>query len=238
MAEHDLPKVGVGVRFSSSAPEDREITHFSRVINKIINIIKRIVYWALGRFITSEGSASPEELEFMMGLINHSGARFIGETGFNMGFSSCAFLGVVSKTEVVSFDTGYREYVQSAKESIDRKFPGRHTLIYGDSKETLPKFLKDHPDFRFDYVFIDGGHDYKTAKADIVNFRKLSSVKTIVIMDDLVPWLPWGVGPTKAWKEAVDEGLISQNQLYIDGKRSRKLIPPGKNGWAVGRYIY
>ena len=208
------------------------------MIRKIINIAKHLVYLALGRFVANDGSASVGELEFMVELIRKSGAKLIGETGFNAGSSSYAFLRASPETEVVSFDIGYHGYVKPAKKLIDKEFPGRHTLICGDSKKTLPKFAKDHPGFKFDYIFIDGGHDYKTAKADIVNFRKLSSAETIVIMDDLVPWLPWGVGPTRAWREAIDDGLVTQRELFIDGKRFEEIKPPGKNGWAVGSYIY
>jgi len=40
-------------------------------------------------------------------------------------------------------------------------------------------------------------------------------------MDDLTPWLAWGVGPAKAWYEAVDDGLIEPFEYFVDAARRR-----------------
>jgi hypothetical protein len=65
---------------------------------------------------------------------------------------------------------------------------------------------------KYNYIFIDGGHDYHTAKADLVNCRSLADKKTIVIMDDIVKdsnnQEKYNIGPTKAWSEE-----ISNNRL-------------------------
>jgi hypothetical protein len=44
-------------------------------------------------------------------------------------------------------------------------FPGRHELITGDSRETVPAFADEYPTRAFDLIYIDGGHDYEIAKA-------------------------------------------------------------------------
>lgn len=124
-----------------------------------------------------EGSASPEELNYLMELTKRYNARLIGEIGFNAGFSSFAFLSADPKIKVVSFDIGEHNYVKLAKKYIDKKFPGRHTLIYGDSTETVPKFAQENKGFYFDLVFIDGGHDYEVAKSDILNVKQLCTEK-------------------------------------------------------------
>ena len=61
--------------------------------------------------------------------------------------------------------------------------------------------------------------------------------RTLVIMDDIMPWLSWGKGPTKAWKEAIHEGVIKQEDPSEGGMRVNKMTPRGDRGSALGRYI-
>jgi Methyltransferase domain len=127
--------------------------------------------------------------------------------------------------------------VPVAKRLIDKKFPGRHTLVCGDSRDTVPAFAARNPGLRFDLVFIDGGHDYEVAKADLMNMRPLCTDTTVVIMDDLMPEWPFGEGPTRSWDEAIDEGLVSQDESCQAGR-----FTPWKPGrfrrWARGRYVF
>ena len=187
-----------------------------------------------GRF-GMEGSSTPEQLLHLTSTATRTGAHLVGEIGFNAGFSSYAFLS--ADTHVVSFDLGKHAATKKAKKLIDKKFPNRHTLIYGDSRSTVPEFKKRNPDLYFDLVFIDGGHDYEIAKADLLNMRPLCTENTVVIMDDLLPWRRWGKGPTRAWTEAIREGIVRQDELFKDGKRVDVIEPPGKRSWALGRYV-
>ncbi len=145
---------------------------------KIKRGIKRIgLYLLLHGKIATEGSASLEELSYLAKLGRKNGARLIGETGFNAGFSSYAFLLANPDAKVISFDIGNHSYVRIAKRFIDREFPGRHTLVYGDSRTTLPQFKMENPNIGFDLFFIDGGHDYAVAKTDIANIKPLCTEK-------------------------------------------------------------
>lgn len=184
------------------------------------------------------GSSSPPVLEYLARLVGAPDVRLIGEVGFNIGISSYGFLTANPEARVISFDLGTQDYVSVAKEYIDSKFPGRHTLIIGDSKETVPRFQRENPETRFDFAFIDGGHDYETAMADIVNMKPLSHERTAVVMDDLTPWVLYGEGPTRAWTDAIRDGLVVQEELIKDGNSVEEVARPGERIWALGRYVY
>lgn len=184
-----------------------------------------------------EGSADSTELDYLAKLARRPTIKLIGEIGFNGGLSSYKFLESNPDVEVISFDLGEYSYVEFAKRYIDSIFPNRHKLIIGDSQQTVPKFNQDNPDIKFDLIFIDGGHSYKVAKNDLLNMKPLAHKDTILMMDDLTPWLRWGKGPTKAWLEALEEGLVAQEELIKDGKVVETIQPPGERSWAVGRYV-
>lgn len=171
-----------------------------------------------------------------MDLASRPEVRHICEIGFNMGVSADGFLRANRLAHVTSFDLGDYPYVAVGKEFIDREFPGRHELVLGDSRATLPEFARRVKGFQFDLIFIDGGHAYETARADLVNARLVSSEQTLVVMDDLLPWQPFGTGPACAWYEAVVTGLIRQETLAQDGMIVEQIEPPADRAWGVGRY--
>ena len=183
-----------------------------------------------------EGSGDAAELAYLAKLAKKPGVKIIGEIGFNAGFSSYTFLRANPAAIVYSFDLVEFDYTLPAKQYIDTEFPGRHILIRGNSLETVLQFHEDHPGVTFDLAFVDGGHDYEVAKADLVNMRVLSTKDTILVTDDLTPWKPWGEGPTRAWQEALSEGLVIQEELVRDGKIVSTIEPPGERSWVVGKY--
>jgi hypothetical protein len=56
-------------------------------------------------------------------------------------------------------------------------------------------------------------------------------------MDDVVPWLNYGKGPARAWAEAIEDGIVSQEEVFKDGRLVDVLEPPGVRAWALGRYV-
>jgi predicted O-methyltransferase YrrM len=172
-----------------------------------------------------------------MELAARPGVNNIGEIGFNAGVSSDGFLRANARAKVISFDIGEHSHVAVAKGFIDEEFPGRHELVLGDSTATLPRFARERPGFRFDLIFIDGGHEYRTAAADIKHGSRLSTGRTVVVVDDLLPWLAYGVGPACAWYEAVVTGFVRQDALVKDGEVVSRIEPPAERAWAVGGYL-
>jgi predicted O-methyltransferase YrrM len=155
------------------------------------------------------------------------------EIGFNAGHSAELFLKNNPHCTVTSFDicAHYRD-VYTAKEYIDVTYPNRHTLLLGDSTVTVPNYSNENINKKFDVVFIDGGHEYFTAKADLENCMNLAHKDTIVIVDDTIFTEEWihfyNVGPTKAWTEA-----IQNNKLIELGRREYS----SGRGMSWGSYI-
>lgn len=193
------------------------------------------------RLVPTEGHMVKEQARFVSQLMaRYPWVTDVMEIGFNAGHSSYLFLSSRPDVRVVSFDLGDHDYVGLAKGLIDRRFPGRHELVLGDSRTTVPAFAREHPDRRFDLAFIDGGHDYEVAKADIANCRALATPKTIVLMDDLDPSKSYGVGPVRAWTEAIADGMVEQTAILEEGFPLTELplesVDPGRVVWALGRY--
>jgi predicted O-methyltransferase YrrM len=198
-----------------------------------------IIIFLEGRgHLPTEGSSSPEQQDYLRRLVRQSKARLVGEIGFNAGFSSLAFLSASADVQVVSFDIGRHEVVGTSKEFVDAQYPGRHELVLGDSACSVPRYRTQHPETSFDIVFIDGGHEYEQAREDISNMRALSHPGTSVVVDDLTPWFWWGEGPTRAWTEAISQGMITPVEIFKDGQLVHGIEPPGERSWGLGHYCF
>jgi predicted O-methyltransferase YrrM len=165
-------------------------------------------------------------------LIKSSDNIHIMEIGFNAGHSAEIILKNNSKANLTSFDLGSHNYVGTAKQYIDNTYPDRHNLIIGNSTQTIPIFIQNNPDKKFDIIFIDGGHDYNIAKADLENCYHLAHKDTIVIIDDTIYTAGWeknySIGPTKTWVEHIKEKKIIE--------LNRKDYSPGY-GMSWGKYV-
>ncbi len=181
-----------------------------------------------------EGHIKGEEVTFFNDFLqNHLEVKKILEIGFNAGHSSELFLSNRQDTKVLSFDIMDHDYGYVGKDYIDFSFQNRHQLIIGDSQDTVPHFSKNNPNEHFDLIFIDGGHEESCAAADILNCRMLARKDTWVIIDDIDSiedgkMIEWSVGPTNAWNQAIEKGIIKE----IDRKHF------GLRGWAIGKYVF
>jgi hypothetical protein len=165
---------------------------------------------SLSEFLNSKGCEMkeggccdvPQQAEDLAELIKRPGVFNVMEIGFNAGSSADVFLKNNKNIKLTSFDIGEHQYSRVAKEYIDAAYPGRHTLVIGDSTQTIPEFICD---VKFDIIFIDGGHEYEVAKADVANCHRLAHENTILVVDDTLFkdgwWDLWTIGPTKVWLE-------------------------------------
>ena len=149
----------------------------------------------------------PGQMEHLRGIVRNPNIRFMLEIGFNAGHSADVFLSENPNLKLVSYDIGEHLYTLAGKQYIDEKYPGRHTLVLGDSKETLPRNRG-----KFDCFFIDGGHDYLSASSDMRECARLANPYALVIMDDVVESTSadYTIEPTRVWAQSLESGLVSQ----------------------------
>lgn len=150
----------------------------------------------------------PKQVYDLTMLIDNTNIKTAMEIGFNAGHSAEIFLDTNLSLHLTSFDLGAHDYVTVAKEYIDKTYPSRHTLILGDSTQTIPAYKQT----TYDLIFIDGGHDYDIAKADLLNCRRFAHENTLVLIDDTMftegGSASFNIGPTQTWVEAIEQGII------------------------------
>ena len=90
----------------------------------------------------------PHQVEDLINLTNKPNINVM-EIGFNAGHSAEVFLQNNKDLTLTSFDLGEYSYVKPAKEYIDSTYPNRHNLFIGDSRITIPTYLKNNKEFLY-----------------------------------------------------------------------------------------
>jgi hypothetical protein len=155
------------------------------------------------------------ETKFLTKIIKNDALKNVIEIGFNGGHSADTFLKNNPNINLVSFDLGDHHYVKHGKAYIDTTYPNRHTLILGDSRLTIPEFIKT-VNIKYDLIFIDGGHYYDIPEADLRNCRLLAHKNTIVIMDDTkrTDVKGWNVAVNHAWNRFKYLNFVREVESY------------------------
>ena len=176
----------------------------------------------------AEGSIleNPEETAVYYNIAKLDQIQTVCETGFNYGES--AFLWLISKPnlKLYSFDLGNHPYAKKAAEYITEHFPGRFSITWGNSINTLPTFVSENSGVSCDLMVIDGGHFYAAALSDFENFAKMSHSGSIVILDNYPDErFKWDLA--KVW-----EGKKLKGELLEVFKCN--FLPVEPQGFAVG----
>ena len=94
-------------------------------------------------------------------------AREILEIGFNAGHSAALMLLANPHSHITIFDLAEHPYTIPCLEYLIEEFPGRiRKAILGDSRVTLPKFVRSADGQKFDVIHIDGGHAENVLSSD------------------------------------------------------------------------
>lgn len=178
-----------------------------------------------------EGSSIPEQVEYYQELLlNNPSIKRVVEIGFNLGISAAAFLSARNDVHVVSIDIGAHAYVLPAKRHIDAHFPGRHSLIIGDSTAAVP-FL--HEFFRsgakpVDLFMIDGYHVDPVPRIDLNNALAWCGPDTCILVDDVCD--AWGLeGVNDAVHDAIRDRKVQLLDHRFAGDRGWVLLKPYPN---------
>ena len=109
------------------------------------------------------------------------------EIGVNACHSLLLMLLVNPNAEYLLFDLGNHKYTSHTFNYIKEKFPNaKLNIIYGNSVDTISKYIKDNPNDTksYDLIHIDGSHMEDVFSHDYINSKKLIRKDGIVIFDD------------------------------------------------------
>lgn len=146
-------------------------------------------------------------------LMNNPQIKVIAESGFNAGMSSAVMLNTRPDITVYSFDDIAHEYTPIQKNVIDSAFPNRHTLIAGNTLNSLPRMLDLIKEPLFDFVFVDGGHTAPVPESDIRNFLQLLKPGHCMCVDDYNKKCGY-LGVVDAVDKVIQEKLVEVVELF------------------------
>lgn len=111
------------------------------------------------------------------------------EVGFMAGHTAMLFAEAAPQAKVLSFDLGSVALVPwlskqnvRLKDAYGDRWMG---VVKGSSLVTVPRWLKEHPGFKCDVVFVDGGKTTDIRASDFENFAKMSHPRTLVFFDEV-----------------------------------------------------
>jgi hypothetical protein len=103
------------------------------------------------------------------------------EIGFNAGHSVFLYLISNPTSKIQLFDLGDHSYSRKCFEYLNTEFPGRISIIWGDSTKTVEAFKTD---IIYDFIHIDGGHTRFVAETDFYNCKRFADNNSLVLIDD------------------------------------------------------
>ena len=117
-------------------------------------------------------------------------------------------------------------------------------MTLGDSKKTLPEFIKTFPRVKCDLILIDGGHTDYVPMSDFMNFYKMvdfTRMLNLVFVDDWPSPYEDFVHPIEQMRKAVFEPVAQMWTVATSTGRAHtirqcKSINP-KRGFTIGKFL-
>lgn len=141
------------------------------------------------------------------------------EIGVRRGRSLAVVAAAAPNCTLVGFDLWMPNYAGMPNPGPDfvrseiRKtgHKGALELISGDSHQTVPAYLAQHPDMQFDLVNVDGDHSEQGARADLATVLPRIRLGGVIALDDIVH-------PQHRYLENVWDELVGTNPAYSSFK--------------------
>lgn len=164
--------------------------------------------------------------------------KTICEVGMYAGVSAQFWLLLHGDAKLYTFDTfakgkGLSQFAADALVHM-----GRTQVVKGSSLDTVPKFIKEHPEEKCDLVFIDGNKKYEYRLQDLKNLHAASHAGTLVLLDEVCSVICVSGGPKEtcegkggtataclAYRTAVQQGIIDLARC-LDESNLPPLYPP------------
>jgi predicted O-methyltransferase YrrM len=115
------------------------------------------------------------------------------EIGVRRGRSAAVVGALTPECAIYGFDLWLEGYANAPNPGPDfvrnelraLGHSGETTFISGDSKVTVPAFLKAHPDLFFDIITVDGDHSVAGASRDMANVLPRLKIGGVIVFDDV-----------------------------------------------------
>ena len=140
-------------------------------------------------------------------------AKNILEIGFNAGHSTLVFLLANPRSKIQCFDLGEHKYAHLCYDYLDKCFPGRLSIVWGDSRQTVSSFKGE--EHAHDLIHIDGGHATDVFNEDLDNCRRFANAESVVVVDDI------SFHPKRAIV-----GMTSLLVDYLEREQLLQIVPP------------
>jgi predicted O-methyltransferase YrrM len=143
------------------------------------------------------------------------------EIGVRRGRSLAVVASTYPAVNIYGFDLWMQNYAGMENPGADfvkaemkkLNHTGQLTLVSGDSRETVPQFLTQHPDLYFDLITVDGDHTEEGARRDLENVLPRLKVGGVILLDDISH-------PQHEYLETLWDELIGHNKHFVSQKYS------------------
>ena len=157
------------------------------------------------------------------------GISTVCEIGFNAGHSATIFLEMNSRARYIGFDMASLAWTNHQVDLVSRRYPGRFTLIRGNSFIKVPEYQRANPSVKCDVWSIDGDHGKGVAR-DFESARTMASPTGLVLADDYTSNFP---AILQTWNANQAQGNLQSLYCHEDERFYWKK----KKGWCLGRWL-